>query len=301
MMKRWGALMIVLVGLTVGCAKTELYHNLSEEDVNEILVVLNENGVTAYKKKEMNQNEVSWMLEVDPSQVAKARSLLREHNLPRRHEAGLSEVYKEKGLIPTPDEQKARYHLAVKGEIINALRKNPDVVDADTILNIPDKVEYGSDPSQAKRPTASLIIKIRPTPEAQATLTEVKLQRFVANAVPDMDPRDVTVLISYVGGNPTGQFPGQTVILPTMPNKSAASLDKASTTINVAGVEVTSTSSNRLKIYLGIFLGLLVILSIALIIMVIHTSRVRQEARTPSATVDGQLMSGDDPRRLGPG
>jgi hypothetical protein len=28
-------------------------------------------------------------------------------------------VYKEKGLIPTPDEQKARFLLALKGEIIN--------------------------------------------------------------------------------------------------------------------------------------------------------------------------------------
>lgn len=293
--------------LLVSCAKTELYHNLSEDEVNEILVVLHENSISANKKKEIVQNEVTWTVSVESHDLPKARAILVERNLPRRKQPGLEEICKEKALIATADEQKCRFIVGTRGNIINALRKNPDVVDADVVINIPDKEEFGSpDAAQKRRPTASLVIKIRPTAEAQATLTEARLQRVVASAIPDMDPRDVTVIMSYVGGAPVGSFPGQALPVVTAGGPVALPpgmrTPKSLSTVTVAGVEVAPESSNRLKIYLGVFLGLLALLSIALIVTVIHTHRVRQEARTPSTTVDGQLMGPeDDNKRLGPG
>jgi type III secretory pathway lipoprotein EscJ len=194
----------------------------------------------------------------------------------------------------------------MRGNLINALRKNPDVIDADVVINVPDKEEFGSsDAAQKKRPSASLVIKIRPTAEAQATLTEAKLQRVVASASPDLEPRDVTVIVSYVGGAPAGSLPGQALPVITAGGPVALppgmTSPKSTSTVTVAGVEVAPDSSNRLKIYLGVFLALLALLSIALIITVIHTHRIRQEARTPSTTVDGQLMGPDDNKRLGSG
>lgn len=305
-MRRALLLPLVLL-LVVSCSKVELYHNLTEDEVNDILVVLQENGISASKKKEVVQNEVTWTIAVESRDLSKARSILVERNLPRRKLPGIEDIYKEKGLIATADEQKARFIIGLRGNIVNALRKNTDVIDAEVVINVPDKEEFGSnDPTQKKHPTASLIIKIRPTAEAQATLTEAKLQRVVASAVPDMDPRDVTVIISYVGGIPSGGLPGQALPVlsaggPVIPPASAMAPSKPSNTVTVAGVDVASESSGRLKIYLGVFLGLLALLSIALIVTIIHTHRVRQEARTPSPTVDGQLMGPDDNKRLGSG
>lgn len=293
--------------LLVSCAKTELYHNLTEDEVNEILVVLQENNIAAFKKKEIVQNEVTWTISVESVDLSKARAILVERNLPRRKQPGIEDIYKDKGLIATADEQKARFIIGMRGNIINALRKNPDVVDADVVINVPDKEEFGnSDVTQKKRPSASLVIKVRPTPEAQATLTEAKLQRVVASAISELDPRDVTVIMSYVGGLPAGSLPGQAppVITAGSPTSSPAvtpSVTKSGPTVTVAGVEVSTASSGRLKLYLSVFLGLLALLSIALIITVIHTNRVRQESRTPSGTVDGQLMGPDDNKRIGSG
>ncbi|PIR20314.1 MAG: hypothetical protein COV45_07125 [Deltaproteobacteria bacterium CG11_big_fil_rev_8_21_14_0_20_47_16] len=301
MKRAW--LIIVVLMLVTACSKVELYHNLGEDEVNEILVVLNDSGIHASKKEKIVQNESTWMIIVDKDDLERARKILVSHNLPHRKQPGIAEVYKEGGLIKTPDEQKAHFIIAIKGDLVNALRKDPDVVDADVVINIPDKEEFGSnDPAEKKHPSASLIIKIRPTPEAQANLTEAKLQRFVANAVPEMDPRDVTVITSYVGGNSNRTLPGQSpsVITPGMPSHSNVSTPSGPT-VMVAGVEVSESSSNRLKIYLAVFLGLLALLSIALVITVIHTHRVRQESQRPSGTVDGQLMGPDDHKQLGPG
>lgn len=302
-MRRGWLLPLVLL-LLVSCSKTELYHNLSEDEVNEILVVLQENNISASKKKEIVQNEVTWTVAVDARDLPRARAILVERNLPRHKVTDIADVYGKDALIETAAQGKAKFIIGMRGNIINALRKNPDVIDADVIVNMPDKEEFGSsDAAQKKRPTASLIVKIRPTPEAQATLTEAKLQRVVASAIPDLDPRDVTVIISYVGGTPATGMPGQSppVITAGGPTTPLIAPSKPTNTVTVAGVEVAAESSNRLKIYLGVFLGLLALLSIALIVTVIHTHRVRQEARTPSTTVDGQLMGPDDQRRLGPG
>lgn len=288
----------------VSCSKTELYHNLTEDEVNEILVILQESNIPASKKKEVVQNEVTWTVAVDARDLPRARAILVERNLPRRKQPGIEDIYKDKGLIATADEQKARFIIGMRGNIINALRKNPDVIDADVVINVPDKEEFGSnDAAQKKHPSASLVIKIRPTVEAQATLTEARLQRVVASAIPDLDPRDVTVIISYVGGLPSSGMPGQAPPVFTAGEPTAPLIlpSKSTNTVTVAGVEVASESSNRLKVYLAVFLGLLALLSIALVVTVVHTHRIRQEARTPSDTVDGQLMGPDDQRRIGPG
>ncbi len=303
--KRGWFLPLVLV-LLVSCSKTELYHNLSEDEVNEILVVLQENGISATKKKEIVRNEVTWTVAVESHDLSRARAILVERNLPRRKQRDIADVYSGDALIESEGQQKAKFIIGMRGNVINALRKNPDVIDADVVINIPDKEEFGSS-DQKKRPTASLIIKIRPTAEAQATLTEAKLQRVVASAIPDLDPRDVTVIISYVGAAPVGSpgftMPGQAppVITAGGPATPLIAPSKSAHTVTVAGVEVAPESSNRLKIYLGVFLGLLALLSIALIVTIIHTHRIRQEARGPAATVDGQLVGPDENKRLGPG
>lgn len=305
-MRRGWLLPLVLV-LLVSCSKTELYHNLTEDEVNEILVVLQENGISATKKKEIIQNEVTWTVAVESRDLPRARAILVERNLPRRKQRDISDVYSGDTLIETEGQQKAKFIIGMRGNVINALRKNPDVIDADVIVNMPDKDEFGSnDSAQKKRPTASLIIKIRPTAEAQATLTEARLQRVVASAIPDLDPRDVTVITSYVGGVPAGGLPGSpppviTAGGPVTPLIPTISPGKSAQTVIVAGVEVAAESSNRLKIYLGVFLGLLALLSIALVVTIIHTHRVRQEAKGPDTTVDGQLMGPDESKRLGPG
>ena len=103
------AVLCLVVMLLASCGRIELYQNLTEEEANEILVLLSENNIRATKKKVIVQNETSYSIDVREADMVKSRSLLLQHNLPRRKELGLTGVYKEKGLIPTPDEQKARY------------------------------------------------------------------------------------------------------------------------------------------------------------------------------------------------
>lgn len=271
---------IVMSFIVVGCATVELHQNLSEEDANEILVLLSENGIKAHKNKEVRQNVVSYAIEVPKIDMVRARSLLVKHNLPRRRELGLTGVYKEKGLIPTPDEQKARFLLALKGEIINSLERIPQIVDADVVLNVPTRDEFADPGTQhLQRPTASVVIRVKPDTVGSQAITEAKVQQFVANAVEGLNPRDVTVMISYyIPGREAEMRPDAVKSLPApVPDIAKPAVPSPAVTQELIGLTLDEASKGRLKIYLLVFFLILVLLAVALIVVIVQGSRIRHQ------------------------
>ena len=296
------ALMFAVTLFAAGCGRIELHRDLTEEDANEVMVLLAENGIKADKKTEVRQNVVSFVIEVRESDMVKARSLLVKHNLPRRKELGLTGVYKEKGLIPTPDEQKARFLLAIKGEIINSLERIPQIVDADVVLNIPTKDKFADAETQRRqRPTASTIIKLKPDMPGVKAVTEAKIQQFVANAVEAMNPRDVTVIFSYLGEElvPAARLPKPSKV----PIPGVAPAPEAVISHDLVGLKLDARSKGRLKIYLLVFFLLLVFLSATLIVVIIQGSRMRKTLAALSGPVgehpaiEGQVLE-EEPHRL---
>ncbi|MDO8461920.1 MAG: hypothetical protein Q7S98_03555 [Deltaproteobacteria bacterium] len=289
---------LILVLLT-GCGEVDLHHNLDEIDADEILVLLQKNGISAKKEKEVSGQDVSWKITVPGTTVAEARRLLVQNNFPRRRELGLSGVYKEKGLVPTPDEQKARFLLALKGEIINSLRKVPGVVDSDVVLNLPTENEFSLLETDKKKPTASVIVRTQPDDHGPA-FTEEKIQRFVANAIPNMNPNDVTVIISRApspeAAMAAGWLGGPSKQGLTMPSEAVTEGGWAS----IAGLKMDSPSAARFKVYALMALSGLMILSLALIVNVVRVNRFKQKAQSAAVTAV-PLTSGREGQGFLPG
>lgn len=284
-MKKHFLLALVLLAF-VGCKQADLHHNLLEMEADEILNVLHQNGIDAEKEREMSGQEVSWKISVKEADMHRARQILIANNLPRRRELGLSGVYKEKGLIPTPDEQKARFLLALKGEIINSLRKIPGVVDADIVLNVPSTSEFAELDPVKRKPTASVIVKTRNDALVAQTVTEGKIQQYVANSVPNLDPNDVTVIVTRTDtGAPATAIMGPSGTSPTavspVPMGEEDGLipseigPMGAETIEVAGVRMDPSSVARFKVYIIGLLALLMGVSVFLLLNIMRLNRLR--------------------------
>ncbi|PIR25473.1 MAG: hypothetical protein COV43_05345 [Deltaproteobacteria bacterium CG11_big_fil_rev_8_21_14_0_20_42_23] len=284
--------------LFVSCARITLFQNLSEQDANEILVLLQEHGIAANIGEEKRQNEIFFSVEVNKEELSKARSLLVKHQLPRRKELGLPGVYKEKGLIPTPDEQKARYLLALKGEIINSLEKIPELIDADVVLNIPNQSEFlREEEKKRKRPTASVIVRAKPTLVGNPAVTEAKIQQFVANAVEGLNPRDVAVIISYIQSDERiGAESSSSLVPEVMDVKSSSAADSASsfpsleTDESLLGLNLDASSKEKLRLYFLGFFTLLLLLSAGLIVSIVSAARMRKKVAMLSAGEPRQAL-----------
>ena len=270
----------------VGCRQADLHHNLEEIEADEILNVLHQNGIAAQKEREVTAQEISWKVTVEEVDVPRARQILIANNMPRRRELGLSGVYKEKGLIPTPDEQKARFLLALKGEIINSLQMIPGVIDADIVLNVPTDSQFADLEPVKKRPTASVVVKTRNDPLVAQTVTEAKIQQYVANAVPNLDPNDVTVIVSRADtGAAAVAIPGATGALPAPVVPAPIGYDGMPIpsdfgpggveTVDVAGVRMDPSSIGRFKVYIIGLLTLLMGVSVFLLFSIMRLNRLR--------------------------
>jgi type III secretion protein J len=77
---------VVLALAFSGCT-VELQHDLSEDDANDIYVLLQRNGIEAKKLKEEGGNVPKYIISVGKQDVATAAQLLRDYALPEEGEA----------------------------------------------------------------------------------------------------------------------------------------------------------------------------------------------------------------------
>ena len=293
--------------LLFGCAQEVLYNNLNQEDANKVMVLLQQNGINAQLEQKIVQNETFWTIRVGKEEMARARELIVTSQVISPRAPGLQEIYQGKGgggWIKTPAEERARYLLALKGEIVNSLKKLPNVVDVDVVLNTPEQDDLGL--QEKKHPTASVVINaISPKP-GESALNEIQIQQFVANAVEGMSSRDVSVLLHLMAPIGKGLKPGESVILPKGPALVDLRRDKepeAESSSRLMGLKLDLASKERLKIYLIILFLVLVILSAALIISIVQTSRTRHELKALRSgeehpALPGGMMGGGGSPRL---
>jgi type III secretion protein J len=126
--------------------------------------------------------------------VGRAAELLREHSLPRPKSDGLAIFKMTKGMIPTQTEERAMFIEALGGEVSNALNRIPGVLEARTIVMIPE-VNDLTQPEKKPMPSASVLIKYMAV-EGKAPVGVEDVQAFVANSVPELKRENVKVLMT---------------------------------------------------------------------------------------------------------
>ncbi len=216
-MRWWG----VLLGMLFSGCSVELQHDLTEDDANDIYVLLQRNGIEAKKLKEEGGNVPKYIISVGKQDVADAAQLLRDYALPRPYVDGLSVFKKMKGMIPTQTEERAMFIEALGGEISNSLNRIPGVLEARVIVMIPETNDL-TQPEKKPMPSVSVFIKYRPTLDDKAPISDAEVKEFVATAVPELRKEAVTVLMKKAGAVEAEQTDrNQTVMGLRMPKQSA--------------------------------------------------------------------------------
>ena len=200
---RWRRLqnLLVVLGLTLflsACVTHELQSGLTEQDAQEIVVLLNENDIDAFSAKAPGEKkgEQKWSVSIrgGDQNLARAWKVLEDNGLPREKDKGLEDVFSNPGMIPTATEEKARLLVGISGDINRTLKSVAGVVDARVLVVLPDSSPL-VDKSERVPPTASVLIKYR---GKDLPLSEDDVKKLVARAVEGLQPDNVAVVYKKI-------------------------------------------------------------------------------------------------------
>jgi type III secretion protein J len=168
---------------------------LSETESREVAVALDKGGVRSFVSKDPKGRgqtvEETWSVEIhgsDRTQV-EAWRILQEHNLPRPREAGIADVYKDGQLIPTASEERAKFALAMSGELGRSLKSVPGIADARVHVVIPDPSAL-RDPATKPHPTASVLVKYT---TSERPLSKESVANLVSKGIEGLETSNVEV------------------------------------------------------------------------------------------------------------
>ena len=247
----WVSLALVLA-LTAACGgEQNIVGGLDEFEANEILVVLHAKGIAGTKHKEEGRI-VTFAIHVKGVDADDALRILVANKLPRQRSQGLKEVYPPGGggLIPTKSEEKAKFLMAMQGEIERKLKSLPGIVQAHVSVVQPDKDVVRDLDTPPPPATASVAVVYNAIDErGTATVKEDEVRALVASSVEDLRPQNVTVVMKK---NAPGNLIEEIV--------SSSSVEQAPAAATAFGLKLADKGSwQRLQLYALGFLAVAVL------------------------------------------
>ena len=194
-------LVTLLAAMLVGCLKQELQSGLTEQEAQEIILALKQNGLDADRQIVVKGKELpTWIVSVrgGNQNLVAAWRILQENGLPRQRVKGLDEVFGTPGLIPTAGEEKAKLLVGLSGEISRTLKSVAGVVDARVHVVLPENSPL-LEKSQWSPTTAAVLLRYR---GAQPPLKEEEVKALVSKGVEGLTPEQVAVVFLRVVETP---------------------------------------------------------------------------------------------------
>lgn len=188
---------IALCIFMTGCLKQELQTGLTEQESQEIIVLLKQHGLDGARQLVVKGKETpTWTVYVrgGNQNLVAAWRLLQENGMPRSKSKGLDEVFGAQGLIPTASEEKAKLLVGLSGEIARTLKSVSGIVDARVHVVLPENSPL-LDKSQWSPTTASVLVKYRGD---QPPLKETEIRSLVSKGVEGLAPEQVAVVFNKV-------------------------------------------------------------------------------------------------------
>lgn len=267
----------------ISCAgDIDIVHGMTELEANEVLVVLDTQGIDAHKEKEEGR-QVTWAVFVDADFSESALRILVRNKLPKSRSQGLAEVYPagSGGLIPTKSEEKAKFLMALQGEIERKLKTLPGIVQAHVSVVLPDKDVVRDLEAAPSLTTASVAVVYNLQENGEPPVGEKEVKTLVAAAVEDLKPENVEVMLKE----------NQPMALVDMEGETENTMANATTAM--FGIKVVSEeAAAKVSKILVPLLGFMIFMTVLALFSIFRTLSFRRKLATAQAEVAALKKAG---------
>lgn len=182
-----------LFGLLIfaGCS-VDILHEIPESQANEVVAVLQREGVPAEKQRVTEGSGASYTVTVRRGDAPRAWRILRQKHLPRPKEDGLGEVFGDLGLVPSPTQERALLRHALAGEVARTLNSVDGVRQARVHIVLPERDALALQEEKRSEPRAAVLLKT----DGALDLSVEDVRQLVAGSVEGLSAQHVSVVIS---------------------------------------------------------------------------------------------------------
>ncbi len=190
-------IVFMICALLLSACTSELHHGLDESSANEMITLLERNGIEADKIPDPGDPKF-WAVTVPHGVRIEAWSALQRQGLPRPQVEGFSQFYPREGLVPSADEERIIVQFATGQELRRALMAIDGVVDAHVNLVLPETPRVRLNRDELPPPRAAVLLKYRPDAAGKVPISVPEVQRLVAGAIDRMTPQQVEVVTTAI-------------------------------------------------------------------------------------------------------
>lgn len=187
---------LVMATIILASCKTELYHDLQEQEANEMLAILLEAHIDAEK---FTVKGDLFGINVEEKQFAHAMTVLQDRGYPRPQFDGVSEMFKNDSRISSSLEQRARLNYALTQELSETLSAIDGVLTARVHSSLPDDAT-----SHKKEIKSSAAVFIRYDDRYDIHDLVPRIKNLVARSLAHVDYTDIAVVL--IAAHPLTMF-----------------------------------------------------------------------------------------------
>ncbi len=228
-------ILMILCCFIVSC-KIDLYSNLTEKEINEMMDLLDENGI---KSEKTHGEEKSWTIRVESKDFGNAIEILNAWGYPRPKYDNLGKIFEKSGFVSSPLEEKSRLNYAISEQISEAISNIDGVISTKVILVLPN--DDSLDDNKVSQSSASVMIKYRSNINIEQYTAKIK--NLVSKSVPGLIYDNISL-----------------ALFPT--NIELKLENKDNDTLNILGIKILNDS----------LINLILLLSTIFIVIFIETS-----------------------------
>ena len=178
-------LLLLVLALT-GC-KVELYSGLSQQDANQMIVLLTGSDISADK---VQDKDGTLTLQVEKNDFVNAVNVLHQYGFPKRKYQSVNDVFPSGQLVTSPAEE------AVKIDYLKEQNLEKMLADIDGVISAHVSIAQAPGDNDSTTPvasSASVFIKYSPNVNLDGFVTQIK--SLVHNSIPDLNYDAISVVL----------------------------------------------------------------------------------------------------------
>lgn len=186
-LRRVVAILSVTLALSA-CKESTLLENLSQSQANQVLAVLQQHDIQAYKKGSL---KLGYTISVATTDSTASLSILTQYQLPSKEDVQIAQAFPESSLVSSPKAEQVKVLSLEEQRMEQSLRIIPHVVNARIHISYPNDAEQ-SDTNNDKQRVGVLVTYIG---DLNENLFISQIKEFIKNSLHAVRYDNISVVL----------------------------------------------------------------------------------------------------------